>query len=253
MTTPCTDVLPAYTEALAGQFAISETDDGCFVSTGFVRPDGESIELELESLADGRIRITDMGDSFGYLYVNGLTLSRTLMREAERISAGFGVSAKGSALSIEIDDQSMGNGLHSLIQATLAVSGLIRKRRPYARVRFDDEVESLIIRSGAPYDHKFKVQGQRELHTVGFHLDGGRNLLVHPISAAQESTAKSWAERWAYRISDILAANSAWSVAPVVDDRGQRSRAWTVAALTPIAEYAIRWSEQDQLEELIAG
>lgn len=251
MTDLCVNLVSDYTEALAEQFTLTASGDGCFVSTGFSRPDGESIDFEVEALGNGRIRLTDMGASFGYLYVNGLTLSRTLMREAERIAAGFDVSAAGSELSIEIDDQAMGDGLHRLIQATIAVSALIRKRRPYARVRFDDEVESLIIHSRAPYDHRFQVQGRRELHTVAFHLDGGRNLLVHPISAAQEATAKSWAERWAYRISDILAANSAWAIAPVVDDRGQRSRAWTASALTPIAEHAIRWSERDRLEDLI--
>ena len=48
--------------------------------------------------------------------------------------------------------------MHGLIQATLAVSDLIHKRRPTSNVHFDEEVESFIIHRGVSYDVDFSVK-----------------------------------------------------------------------------------------------
>ena len=125
---------------------------GWFLTTPFVRPDGEGIEIELQVLPDGDISITDMGDTLGYLYVNGMTLSRTLIATVRQIAKPHGVSLQRNQLSLQVDQDSIGIGLHDLIQATLRITDLIQKRRPTSRVVFDVEVESLIINSGVTYD-----------------------------------------------------------------------------------------------------
>lgn len=249
----CMDTITAYTGLVEGQFSVVDSDDGCFLVTPFERPDGDFIELQVEPLAGDRVRLSDMGDSLGYLYVNGLTLSKAVMQEAQRISASFGVSLDRGTVWYEGEQQSAGEGMHRLIQATQAVSSLIQKRRPHSRVLFDDDVESLLIHSSVPYDRNFAARGERQTHTIRFHLDSGRNLLVQPIAAAQKSTAHSWAERWAYRFADLRASDDRWRFAAVLDDRGARTQIWTADTVTPIQEHAIRWSERDKLEELISG
>ncbi len=249
----CVQTVDAYLRQMSSDFEVYQLDDGCFVSTPFVRPDGEAIEVQLEAHRDNQVRLSDMGDSLGYLYANGLTLSKSVMESAHRISGGFGVTLSRNTLVVDTDDESIGDALHRLIQTTIAVTGLIQKRRPRTRVRFDDEVESLIIHSGATYDIGFRVQGQRQQHIMKFHVDSGRNLLVHPVSAATEASAQSWAERVAYRFTDIRERSDRWRLTSVLDDRGQRARVWTASALVPIEEYAIRWSEKDRLEELVGA
>ena len=93
-----------------------------------------------------------MGDTLGYLYVNGMTLSRTLIATVRQIAKPHGVSLQRNQLSLQVDQDSIGIGLHDLIQATLRITDLIQKRRPTSRVVFDVEVESLIINSGVTYD-----------------------------------------------------------------------------------------------------
>ena len=247
----CVQAVGAYLRQMSSDFEVYQLDDGCFVLTPFLRPDGEAIELQLEAHRDNLVRLSDMGDSLGYLYVNGLTLSKAILDSAHRISGGFGVTLSRNALVVDADDESIGDALHRLIQTTLAVTDLIQKRRPRSRVQFDDEVESLIIHSGVTYDIGFRVQGQRQQHTMKFHVDSGRNLLVHPVSAAGEASAQSWAERLAYRFADINERSEHWRLAAVLDDRGQRARVWTTSTLAPIEEYAIPWSEKGRLEDLM--
>ena len=247
----CEEVIDAYLAELQTDFDCSQSADGWFLTTPFVRPDGEGIEIELQVLPDGNISITDMGDTLGYLYVNGITLSRTLIASVRQMAKPYRVALHRNQLSLQVDQDSVGEGVHDLIQATLRITDLIQKRRPTSRVVFDVEVESLIINSGVTYDVEYEVPGSKENHSVKFHVDSGKNLLIHPISATTAGPARSWAERWAYRFADILAENPAWHPVVVLDDRGARSDAWSPYALTPVKEYAVLWSNRIDLESIL--
>ena len=247
----CTRAIEAYLDQLSSGFEASPSNHGCFILTPFLRPDGEPIELELWTPYNRDVSINDMGDSLGYLYVNGLTLSRSIMESVRHITSRFGVTLDRNVLEIRSNEVAVGDAIHRLIQATLAVSNLIQKRRSMFRVKFEEEVESLIIYSGVTYDVGYGVRGRRERHTMRFHVDTGRNLLIQPVSAAQQNAAHSWAERLAYRFADIRQESDRWRIAAVLDDRGRRESAWTGHALTPIKEHAILWSQKEQLEELL--
>ena len=247
----CATAIEAYLDQLSSGFEASPSSHGCFILTPFLRPDGEPIELELWTRYNQDVSINDMGDSLGYLYVNGLTLSRSIMESVRHITSRFGVTLDRNVLEIQSNEVAVGDAIHRLIQATLSVSNLIQKRRSMFRVKFEEEVESLIIYSGVTYDVGYGVRGRRERHTMRFHVDTGRNLLIQPVSAAQQNAAHSWAERLAYRFADIRQESDRWRIAAVLDDRGRRESAWTGHALTPIKEYAILWSQKEQLEELL--
>ena len=247
----CAQATSSYLEHLSRDFSVSIDASRCYVLTPFSRPDGEAVEVQVERRADGWVGISDMGDTMGYLYLNGLTLSRSTIESAHRICAGFAVTLDRNVLTVDAKSRTVGDALHRLIQAILAVTDLVQLRRPMNRVQFNDEVESLIISSGVTYDVDYSVAGQRQRHTVKFHVDSGRNLLVHPVSAAKQSAAYSWAERLAYRFGDIKSGSSHWRFAAVLDDRGHRAEAWLAPTLVPIREYAILWSDRDRLRGLI--
>ena len=174
-----------------------------------------------------------------------------MIASARQIAKPHGVSLQRNQLSLRVDQDSIGTGLHDLIQAILSITDLIQKRRPTSRVVFDVEVESFIIHTGVTYDVGYEVQGSKEKHTVKFHVNSGKNLLIHPISSATAGPARSWAERWSYRFSDMLGQNSNWRPVLILDDRGARSDAWNSHALTPIKEYAVMWSDRNELESIL--
>ena len=249
----CETIVNRYLADLRMGFEVSTSEDGCFLSTPYTRPDGEGFEFEVRTLPDGRICMSDMGDTIGYLFVNGLTLSQALLASARQIAKTHGVSIQRNELNVEADADSIGEGMQGLIQAALSVSNLIHKRRTGSRIRFDDDVESFIIHSGVIYDVDYTLKGQRETHQIKFHVDSGRSLLIHPLVASTQAAGRSWAERMAYRFSDILIADRRWQPVALLDDRKTGAEVWNAHTVTPVEEYAIRWSERDQLERKLVG
>ena len=249
----CDDAVQRYLDYLSADFAITPSENGCYVITPFARPDGEAIELAIVSLPNGAVRFSDMGDTLGYLYTNGLTLTRSVLDKARHIARKHRVSLQQSSLLINAGDSQQGDEVHRLLQAVLEVSNLVQGRSSAGRVGFDTEVEAFIIRSGVVYDVDFEVSGQREPHIFRFYVNSGRNLLIQPITAASESAAHSWAERWAYRFADTIAQSETWRPVAVLDDRGGRNSVWTTRARTPIGGNAVLWEDREGLSEMLGA
>ena len=250
----CADIVSQYLARLSTDFKVSPSDGGCCVATPFTRPDGEVIEFEIITHPGRPARVADMGDTLGYLYVNGLTLTRGVLDRVKDIARGYGVSLERNALVAELDGNSpLASGeLHRLLQATLAVTHLVQGRRTSGRVIFDDEVESFIIQSGVTYDSDYQLRGSREAHTFKFHVNSRTNLLIQPLSAATESAAHSTAERWAYRFLDTIEQNQHLRRIAVLDDRNTRNGVWTTGAQAPIRDFAILWEDKERLQEMLA-
>ena len=249
----CANVISKYLSQLSGDFSVAPSDRGCYIATPFTRPDGEIIEFELTDLPSGPARLGDMGETLGYLYVNGLTLTRGVLDKARNIARGYGISFERNALVVEGNSEITGEDLHRLLQATLAVTALVQSRRSTGRVIFDDEVESLIIQTGVTYDSDYRLQGLREAHTFMFYVNSRANLLIQPLSAATESAAHSAAERWAYRFHDTIQQNDHLRPVVVLDDRKTRSGVWDTGARAPISEFAILWEDKERLEEMLVA
>ena len=253
-----TNVAEQYIRWLSSEIETHPLDEGYIVSIPFERPDGEYIGLEINSLPGGNIRITDMGDTLGYLFVNGLTLSDKMIDRAKHISKRYGVSLEDGPLAIESEPEAIGEAFHRIVQATIAVTDLIQMRRSTQPriVRFDDEVETIIKYSGAIYRTNYKISGRLENHTFKFHVNSGRNLLIQPLAAPGEDAAHALAERWAYRFHDVIQANAGWRLLAVLDNRAEyvsERVIWTPRAVAPISEYAITWAERDKLAALLEG
>lgn len=249
----CSATIEQYLTSLRGDFVTEDSADGCVIITPFMRPDGDFIEVVVERLSSGRLHLTDLGDTLGYLFVSGIPIGRRLQDDARRIGGRFGVSIATNELVMEADELGLGEALHSLIQASLSVASLIEKRRPYVNLRFDEEVEAVIIGQGKSYDPDYEVRGVVEPHRIKFHVNSGLNLLIQPLSHASEQTAHESAMKWYYRFDDIQKGDSLWSCIAVLDDRGDRQFAWTEQAAAPIERVAkvIRWSNREELVEIL--
>ena len=247
----CDEVTRRYLDYLSADFAVAPSANGCYLVTPFLRPDGEAIELEIAPLPNGTVRLDDMGDTLGYLYTNGLALTRSVLDQARGIARKHRVDLRQSSLTINSDAALPGDETHRLLQAVMEVSGLVHGRRSSGRVDFDTEVEAFIIGAGVVYDVDFKVSGHLEPHTFKFYVNSARNLLIQPITAASEAAAHSWAERWAYRFSDTMAKSETWRPVAALDDRGDRKDVWTPRARTPIQDNAILWADREKLLEML--
>ena len=241
--TKCEQVVHRYVDELSEDVQLESINDGCVITTPFLLPDSDYVEITARFLPNGDVRLTDTGDTIGFLWVNGLSLSRAILDDVRRIARRYGVSVARNELVVDSDEEN--NPLHRLIQAILAIAALIEKRRPYARLNFSEEVEAAIIARGSNYDSPYQVAGKQESHTVRFHVDGDRRILAQPLSQATEPAARAVAERSYYLFDDILNQTSDWKCFALLDDRGNRKAIWTDHALVPLRAVStvVPWSE----------
>lgn len=250
----CEVVLNSYLGSLLNDFSlVPRGHDRCTVVTPFTRPDGEAIEIEVGTQPDGTLRLSDSGDSIAFLYVNGLTLSQNMIENARRLCRRHQVELSRYELAVQTDPLDSGEKLHGLIQAILRVSEMIQRRRPSERLQFTDVVETFLVANRAVYDPQYEVQGVVARYTIRFHVDSGRRMLIQPLSATNEGVAYSWAERWAFRFSDIRDRDPDWNVVAVLDDRGERANVWSPRVLPPLRSQAkvILWKESEALAEVL--
>ena len=251
----CNTVIKSYINALETDFeVIGREDDKCVMLTPFRRPDGGYIEVELSSRPDGDITISDMGESITYLLVNGLTVGRKTVDDARRVCKRFGADLVKSEILVETTPAEEGMRFNEFVQAALAVSEMIQRRRPMNRIQFADVVESLLVSERAVYDTDFSVKGKVQLHRVAFCVNSTSKVLIQPLSANSESVAFSWAERWAYRFADIYDADPEWDTLSVLDDRGERADVWSERARLALGSHStvVPWQEGPPLAKALA-
>ena len=117
-----------YLKCLSNSFDLAPPENGCYMLTPFIRPDGEAIGLEITLLPNEDIRVSDLGDTLGYLYVNGLTPDLTAPSYAHSIAAAFGAAFGDSGMTIDSRPADLGGSVHNLIQSILAVTSFAQGR-----------------------------------------------------------------------------------------------------------------------------
>ncbi len=250
----CGVIVAQYLESLRSEFVTHGTPSACSFITPFVRPDGDNIEVFAERRLSGSFVLSDMGETFAYLYLSGLAISRKLQEDARRISARYGVRLEVNELVTEVRDTTdAGGALNRLTQAVMSVAALIEKRRPWVNFKFDEAIEATIIGEGKTYDPDYDVPGATKIHRVKFHINSGKNLLIQPLSQSNELQATHTAERWYYHFDDIRKANPRWSNLALLDDRGERGSVWTPEARAPLqaVSIVIPWSERERFVEVL--
>ena len=95
------ELVDKYLEHLSGDFATVQSDGCCILSTPFLMPDGQTVDLEIVELPGGRALLSDMGNTMGYLFVNGIDLNQPAMDSAKLTAMAHGVRLEESEFSIE--------------------------------------------------------------------------------------------------------------------------------------------------------
>lgn len=71
------ELVKQYVETLSGGFHCREYDGANYlvVGTPYLYPDNDGISLYVEELPDGRIQVSDGGETSAYLFLRGIDLS----------------------------------------------------------------------------------------------------------------------------------------------------------------------------------
>ncbi len=265
----CEARLALVREYLAAEFEAYEQAGACFVVTPFLRHDNDPVVLRIDEGADGRLVVTDGGETIDYLRLSGLAVRRNapFQQQLNAIGESFGVHIEDEEILLETDEPSFAWTLAAVARAAQHTSYLIYRRRERGTVRFEERVEVELISVGAQYQRDLTVRGRTGPRRFSFHVNGAANALLQPLSGTSRNVLTSKAERFIFRIVDVreafqaahnevLSPREPYRFLAVMDDTGRAADLWdpsTIDALEQYSDGLIRWSSESPRADLAAA
>lgn len=222
------------------------------------KPDGDFLEIGLESLGSGRWRITDFGDTQAHFYLAGIDLSETSRGdEFRQIIQDFKINNAEQELSMETSADQLSAALFDfthVLQSILALQFTVRPQlvsRDFQAIvaRFFFERRVLPEMPATPFP------GKSGNWKFNFILNRVKSpTLVKTLSAQKSGSPMTLAERSVFEINDLHAGGNQTPAVVVLDDEGERAKGWTPRVLRVFDEYGIRYfpfeAKQRDLENL---
>jgi hypothetical protein len=224
----CTKIITNLFAYLQAWSSVRPLDDGCLVVTPFQHYDHSFIELYVE-FREGYYHISDDGETLAMLSISGLPIvpRSPLFQVVQRIAYEQHVQFEDDILTIQAQEQELGTKIALLIHTIQRVGYLIYRRNHRKRPTFKDEVESLIRKSEVLYTPDYTIRGNANTHTIDFHINSGRNILIDTLSATNVTIARERTQKSAYKHLDLQAGGVDHRFALVMDDREEdTSEVW---------------------------
>ncbi len=132
------DIVDEYLKCLGNSLFVATSANGCRLITPFIRPDGEAIAMQIGLVPGSGLRISDTGETVGYLYVNGLTDELAVPDYAHSIAKLYAASFLKNDLTIDSSTEELGNSVHNLVQAAVAITCFAQGRNSAAQAPLRD-------------------------------------------------------------------------------------------------------------------
>ena len=254
---------------LSDEFDAFERSGACFVVTPFLRHDNDPVVLRIDEEGDGRVVITDGGETIDYLRLSGYAVRRNapFRKQLQVIEQSFGVDVEDEEILLETDERHIGEALATVARAAQHTSYLVFRRRARSKVRFEERVEVELISVGARYERDLTVPGRTGPRRFSFHVNGAANALLQPLTGTSRNVLTSKAERFIFRIVDVreafqaahnegLSPREPYRFLAVMDDTGRAADLWDPSTLDALEQYSdglIRWSAESPRADLAAA
>lgn len=192
----CRELIDTYLEWLRHKFTAENLEDACEITTPFVDRHNDHVQVYVTK-RNGRILLSDDGYMLADLRTSGLDLN-TPKRKAtfETIINGFGVKTDGRQLLVEASPRNVGQRLHSLIQAMLAVSDMFVMAQARVATFFWEDVRDFFDENEIRYSPRVKLPGRSGYdHAVDFLIPKSRSRperIAQAISAPGRSSVASF-------------------------------------------------------------
>jgi uncharacterized protein DUF1828 len=186
----CENIVREYLDRLKGEFSCHRTDSRLRLVTPYVYPDNDFIELYVEQLPDGRVRVTDLGEATRHLHTQGFDLFASPKRKFIAETAVSRVDAileNGTIYKVGPPEE-VATMLLDLVIASRGVSDLIYTSRAYEPAPFIDEVAEFLRQEQIPFERRVRVRGEsgRE-YKIPFKI---RSVYLNPLSAEFQRSLK---------------------------------------------------------------
>lgn len=122
------EVIARYLESLEADFRCRRFEEASYlvVTTPYLYPNNDVVELYIDELSEGMVEVTDGGEAEVQLYKHGfeLTGSPLAMRQAKRIASARAVNIDGATLTKTGLRENLGSLMLDVIQVAVGIAHL---------------------------------------------------------------------------------------------------------------------------------
>ena len=188
----CQKLIRDYVSCLRKGFQADGVEHVCEVTTPFLDRHNDFLQVYARR-EQNKIRLTDDGYILSDLQASGLNLN-TPKRKAvlATILNGFGAKVHDQQLVIEASPNDVGQRLHSLIQAMLAVNDMFVLAQPRVAGIFWEDVRGYLDEHDIRYSSRVKVSGKSGYdHAIDFLIPKSRHRPERFVQTVNAPTKNS--------------------------------------------------------------
>ncbi|HSS97760.1 MAG TPA: DUF1828 domain-containing protein [Terriglobales bacterium] len=239
----CQKLIDGYIGWLRQGLSVEEVGEACELTTPFLDRHNDHLQI-YASRNNGNIVLSDDGYILSDLRTSGLELDTPKRKMViESVLKGLGVKTDNHQLMVEASSANLGQRLHSLVQAMLAVNDMFVMAQPRVASFFFEDVRNFLDSNDVRYTSRVKLAGKSGYdHGIDFLVPKSRKRperILQAIAAPKKDNifAYLWAlsdtrsaraeeqEAEAYAFlndqeheigGDIIEALNAYSVVPAV-------------------------------------
>ena len=156
----CQKLIDAYLDWLRRGIAVEEVDGACELTTPFL--DRHNDHLQVYAVKrNGNIVLSDDGYILSDLRTSGLEVDTPKRKMVlESVLNGLGVRKEDNQLMVEASAKNLGQRLHSLVQAMLAVNDMFVMAQPHVVSFFWEDVRLFLDSHEIRYTSRVKLAGK---------------------------------------------------------------------------------------------
>lgn len=249
----CEDLIEAYVAWLRRGISVDRLENACEVTTPFL--DRHNDHLQVYAVKqNGKIVLSDDGYILADLRTSGLDMN-TPKRKAvlDAVLNGFGVRTDGKQILVDASQRNLGQRLHSLVQAMLAVNDMFVMAQPRVAGFFWEDVKAFLDQHDVRYSPRVKVSGRSGFdHAIDFLVPKSRTRperFIQAINAPNKNTIGTYL----FTLGDTREARGDGSEAyAFLNDQEREVGGDVIEALEAYEVKAALWSRREEYAAALA-
>lgn len=186
----CESAVRQYLEKVKADFACVQVNGKLKLITPYLYPDNDLVEVYVEELPNGRVRVSDLGEATRHLHTQGFEVFASPKRKfiAETAASRVNASFQNGEVFKEGSSDELGALIFDVVAAARGISGLIYTSRAYEPAPFVEEVAEFLRDQGFQFQRRVPIRGGfgRE-YRIPFVI---KSVYLSPITAEYQRALK---------------------------------------------------------------